>query len=274
MSLTELPVSDIVAKDRLRPVSTAGVEAVMASITELGFMKDPIHVRKMRKSGEFRLLAGGHRLEAARRLGWETIPVTAWDCNDDFARLMEIDDNLAGAELTALDSAVFLAARKRVYEKMFPQAAAATGADLVAKRWNTADIMSVVSFASTTAEKFGLTERHVRRLVSAGGNLGPDEVAKLRAAPRSVTLKDLMVIGKIGNPVERYHVVEALADGSERSAAAALKAYHSVGERPADSDPVEQSYRKLVILYDRAPAAAKRLFEDFLRERAAEADNG
>ena len=47
-------------------------------------------------------MAGAHRLTAARELGWETIKVTCWTCTDDFARLMEIDDNLAGAELTAL----------------------------------------------------------------------------------------------------------------------------------------------------------------------------
>ena len=223
-TITELPVADINVRDRLRPVSDAGVQALIASIAELGHMKDPIHVRKVKhRGGEYVLMAGAHRLTAAHQLGWETIKVTCWDCTDDFARLMEIDDNLAGAELTALDTAVFLAARKRIYEKLHPETRAATGAELIAKRWHTADTMSAVSFAQATAEKFGLTDRHVRRLILAGNALGPDEVRRLRAAKRPATLKDQMEIGKIGSPTERYHVVDCLAEGRTKNASAARK---------------------------------------------------
>lgn len=51
---------------RLRPVSESGVESLIASISETGVMKDAIHVRK-KKDGSLHLIAGGHRLEAARR---------------------------------------------------------------------------------------------------------------------------------------------------------------------------------------------------------------
>ena len=105
-------------------------------------------------------------------MGWTEISAHIWtDVTDDWARLMEVDDNLAGAEMNALDTAVFLAERKRVYEKLHPETKASTGAALVAHRWNTADIMSVVSFASATAEKFGMTDRHVRRMIAAGARL-------------------------------------------------------------------------------------------------------
>ncbi|EEX13695.1 ParB domain protein nuclease [Citreicella sp. SE45] len=140
-SIAELRVDQIVVRDRLRPVSEAGVAALTASISEMGVMKDPIHVRKVKhRGGEFVLMAGAHRLTAARELGWETIKVTCWTCTDDFARLMEIDDNLAGAELTALDTAVFLAERKRIYEKMNPQTRA--GVAGAAARWDASDIVS------------------------------------------------------------------------------------------------------------------------------------
>ncbi|WP_159966781.1 ParB N-terminal domain-containing protein, partial [Profundibacterium mesophilum] len=109
---------------RLRPVSEAGVLSLVASIGELGVMKDPIHVRRVpHRGGALELMAGGHRLEAARRLGWTDIPATVWTCSDDWAHLVEIDDNLGGSELGALDTAVFLAARKRIYEKLHPEAA-------------------------------------------------------------------------------------------------------------------------------------------------------
>ncbi|NIZ13935.1 ParB N-terminal domain-containing protein [Phaeobacter sp. HF9A] len=261
-SIAELPVDEIQMGNRLRPVSPAGVEAIKASITELGVMKDAIHVRKVRRSGKIELLAGGHRLTAARELGWPTIKVVCWDCNDDFARLMEIDDNLAGAELTALDTAVFLAERKRVYEKLHPETKAATGSDLVAKRWDTADTMSTVSFAKSTAEKFGISDRHVRRMVSAGSVLTGGDTHRLRSSERPVTLNDLTEIAKIGDVAERYRVIDLLAEGQVKSARDARKTWASEqgkGVTPPMNN-TEKTWQRLQDAWKRAPKAGRVTF--------------
>ena len=180
MKIDRVKVGEVLVTARLRPVSEAGVESLLASIAEIGVMKDAIHVRQ-KKGGQLVLIAGGHRLEAARRLGWEEIEAKVWaDVTDDWARLMEIDDNIAGAELNPLDTALFLAERKRVYERLHPETKAKVGAELVACRWNTADTMSVASFAAATAEKFVMTDRHVRRLIAAGSRLDPRDVQLLR----------------------------------------------------------------------------------------------
>ena len=258
MTINRVKVADVVVRERLRPASEAGVESLIASITETGVMKDAIHVRNTK--GGLRLIAGLHRLEAARRLGWEEIEAKVWtDVTDDWARIMEIDDNLAGAEMNALDTAVFLATRKAVYERLHPETKAAVGAALVGKRWNTADTMSVVSFAKATAEKFGIDERHVRRLVAAGAKLTAKDAADLRAAPRQITLKDLSVIAKIGSPTDRYSVVEQLAAGRAKSAAAALKSL-SGGDAPLPEAPVEAQFKALSSAWARASAAARKRF--------------
>jgi len=260
-TMTEVPVAEIETGTRLRPVSEAGVAALIASIGELGVMKDAIHVRKVKhKDGKLVLMAGAHRLEAARRLGWTVIPAKVWTCSDDWAQLMEIDDNLAGAELCPLDTAIFLARRKEVYERLHPETRAAIGAELIAKRWNTADIVSVVSFAAATAEKFGMSDRHVRRMIAAGVRLDPRDTALLRKAPRPVTLKDLMEIGKIGSVPERYHVVEALADGTVKTAAEARRSYALNGRSLPEKDPVEAAFKTLRDTWSRAPKAARRRF--------------
>lgn len=261
-TVTELPVADIEMTDRLRPVSEAGVAALIASIGELGVMKDPIHVRRMPK-GRWRIMAGGHRLTAAQRLGWETIQVTAWRCGENFARMMEIDDNLAGAELTALDTAVFLAARKRVYEALHPETKAATGAVLAGKRWNASDTMSLASFADATAEKLGKSKRHVERLVRAGEAIS-GHAHQLRSAPRPVALADLMEISKIGDLSERYAVVEALEAGTAPSAAKARKAY--AAEQGRGPTPLSDHDAKLMKLIDAWSRAGKRARRAFLEE--------
>jgi len=249
-------VADIVCRDRLRPVSEAGVAALLASIGELGVIKDAIHVRK-KKDGSFHLMAGGHRLEAAKRLGMATIPVKAWTCTDDWARLMEIDDNLAGAELTPLDTAVFLARRKEVYERLHPE----TSRGLAGAKARWSDARDLGSFASTTAEKLGITERQVQRIVAAGERLDPRDAQLLRNAPRPVTPKDLTEISKTTSAPERYHVVETLAAGKAKSAAEARRSWAArESSAIAPKDPVEEAFKALRTAWRRAPKAARRRF--------------
>ena len=258
-SITELPVDDIQMGTRLRPVSKAGVEAIKASITELGVMKDAIHVRKHKRGGKIELLAGAHRLTVAQDLDWPTIKVVCWDCNDDFARLMEIDDNLAGAELTALDTAVFLAERKRVYEKLHPETK--HGGDRRSASFQT-DMMSVRSFAEATAEKFGLTDRHVRRMVSAGSVLTGGDAHRLRSSGRPVTLNDLTELAKIGDVSERYRVIDLLAEGKVKSAKDARKTWASEQNRGVTPpmNNTEKTWQRLQDAWKRASKAGRVTF--------------
>lgn len=259
-----VPLAEIITEGRLRPPSEAGVESIMASIQEVGVMKDPVHLRR-KKNGTLVLIAGGHRIEAAKRLGWEQIEAKIWiDVTDDWSRMMEIDDNLAGAELTALDTAVFLAARKEVYERLHPETKAGVFKGNRHTGSLVADMMSVTSFARVTAEKFGIDERHVRRLVSAGGKLSKADVALLRAAPQPVTLKDLSDLAKIGDDPARIEVVRGFSGGDFKKIGAALKARaaREAGVKPTIKDPVEMAFGALRTLWARAPKAAKRRFLD------------
>jgi ParB family transcriptional regulator, chromosome partitioning protein len=271
--LQRIRLSDVKVDQRLRPVSHAGVQAILASVADIGRIKDPVHVRRSKKG--LTLLAGGHRMAAYAELGIEEADAWVWSgITDDHARLIEIDDNLAGAEMTALDTAVFLAERKRVYEKLHPETRAKTGAALAAARWDAADIVSVASFVATTAEKFGMSDRHVRRLVAAGEKLGVDS-ARLRHCPRPITLKDLSDIAGIKEPVERYAVIDALREGTARSASVALAAHRARerGDVTVEKDPVEDGFNALMKAWSRAPMAAKKRFLLEMRTEVWEAQN-
>lgn len=258
-SKTSLPLAQIEMGHRLRPVSEAGVATIVASVREIGQIANPVVVRQMRRKGEtvWIVLDGAHRLAAAVELGWDEVPVRVFECTDDQARIMEIDANLAGAELNPLDTAVFLASRKAVYEKMHPETKAGVAGGL-ARQGLASDMMS---FADVTAEKFGMSKRHVERLVAAGTRLGPDEVAKLRAAPRQVTLKDLQDIAKIKTATDRYGVVAALTEGRAKNASSALKTLQAPVETP-QKDPVEDQFSTLKTAWKRAGAQARRRFVD------------
>lgn len=260
-SLTELPISEVLVENRLRPVSDVGVTALLSSIETLGVMKDPIQVRKVKhRAGALVLIAGGHRLEAARRLGWETIPATVWDCTDDWARLMEIDDNVAGAELSVIDTAVFLAERKDVYERIHPE----THAEAFKGNRHTgklaADMMSVASFAAVTAEKFGISERHVRRLVSAGSAMQRVGVEKLRTSQAPVTLADLMAFAKM-TLSQQDAAAGYVSDGTVRTIRDARKRILS-GDAPPKPvhGSAEQKELSLADAWERAPMDVRRAF--------------
>lgn len=261
LTLSRVRIADVIVGHRLRPVTDAGVESLIASIGETGVMKDAIHVRK-KKDGALHLIAGGHRLEAGRRLGWDDIEAKVWaDVTDDWARLIEIDDNLAGAEMNPLDTAVFLAARKAVYERLHPEAK--RGGDHKSPAFkNQTDIVSVASFVRATADKFGLSDRHVFRLLAAGSALTPIEAKELRAAPRQITLKDLGELAKLSISFERSAVISALVDGKAKSAADARKLWKAreSGVEPIVKDPVEQGFKALTAAWARAPLAAKKRF--------------
>lgn len=254
-----VPLADIETKHRLRPVSEAGVESLIASISDLKVMKDAIHVRKVR-DGKLILIAGAHRLEAAKRLGWSEIEAKVWtDVTDDWARLLEVDDNLAGAEMDPLDTAVFLATRKRIYERLHPETRAGVAGAMA--RHHAADMMSVASFATATAQKFGLSDRHVRRMVAAGEALGPDEVLKLRSSER-VTIADLQTLSQVTSAPERYAVINAMASRTAKSAADARRRYAAEqdGSNTVVKVPVEEELQCLMRAWKRASAAARRRF--------------
>ncbi|MEO1951776.1 ParB N-terminal domain-containing protein [Thioclava sp.] len=272
MTVDRVAVAEVTTADRLRPVSEAGVESLIASIGEVGVMKDAIHVRQ-KKGGTLHLIAGAHRLEAAKRLGWNEIEAKVWtDVTDDWALLMEIDDNLAGAEMNALDTAVFLARRKEIYERLHPETK--RGVAGAAARWDATEPSSV-AFVTATAEKFGLSDRQVRKIVAAGLRLDPKDVSDLRSAPRAVTLKDLTEIGKINDPVERYRIVEGLASGKAKSVRDVLRTLRPANETEP-KDPVETSLKGLSEAWSRAPLAARRRFleahEEELRKLLANDD--
>nr|WP_246534538.1 ParB N-terminal domain-containing protein [Aliiroseovarius lamellibrachiae] len=252
------------AEKRLRPVSEVGVESLIASINELGVIKDPIHVRRKGRGNDtlLVLIAGGHRLAAAKRLGWDDIPARVWaDVTDDFATLMEIDDNLSGAELSVLELSVFLAKRKRVYERLHPEVKHGAQGGRGGNQ-NEADIMS---FSKSVAEKRELSDRHIRRFIQIGEALSEREVATLGAAKAPLKLKDLLELAKINEPIVRADVVGKLAEGSVKSAAEAM-AMLKPAASTAPKDPADDAFNALLKAWTRTPMAAKRRFVDELRD--------
>ncbi|WP_044008637.1 ParB/RepB/Spo0J family partition protein [Leisingera methylohalidivorans] len=246
-----LQVSDIQVVERLRTASPTAVASIVSSIHEVGSILQPLLVRRV-KDG-YRLMDGLHRLTAAKEAGLEEVPVKVSECTNDQAIRIEVDANVAGAPLTPLDMAVFLAEHKRLYELDNPETA--RGKAGAHGRWNATDIMSVASFSANAAEVFGKGGRHIRRLISVGEKLSKEEIAQLRSAPNRVQFKDLEHIAKCSAEADRSAICIALGQGEAKSAKEALNRMKSPGD-PVQSTP-EMQASKLSDAFARASKAAR-----------------
>ncbi len=255
--IQSLPVADIQVEERLRTASAPAVASIVSSIHELGGILQPLLVRRIK--GGYRLMDGLHRLTAAKEAGLEEVPVQVTECTNDEAIRIEVDANVAGAPLTALDMAVFLAEHKKLYELDNPETV--QGKAGARGRWNATDKMSVASFAANAAEVFGKGERQIFRLISVGEKLSREEIAQLRSAPNRVQFKDLEHIAKCGEQADRSAICAALGAGEAKSAREVLNGKKAPGE--AAQTKSEAQSEKLSEAFARASKAAKL---DFVRK--------
>lgn len=109
-------VADVVVANRLRPVGGEQVNTIAASMREIG-LQSPILIRYAEEMivdgremcGVPVLVAGAHRLAAAKQLGWERIEAVDIAGDDVDARLAEIAENLHRSELTVQERAEHVA---------------------------------------------------------------------------------------------------------------------------------------------------------------------
>ena len=81
--MESVAVASIIVENRFRK-ELGDIEKLMKSISEVGLLQ-PIGVDALR-----RLVFGGRRLEAVKRLGWTLVPVKIVDCD---ALIAEHDEN-------------------------------------------------------------------------------------------------------------------------------------------------------------------------------------
>jgi|694.fasta_scaffold02092_12 ParB/RepB/Spo0J family partition protein len=162
-----IAVNGIAYARRLRGLNDENVKRLCASMREVGLI-NPITLRPQKGVGYW-LVAGLHRLEAAKRLHWDSIPAIIVEAEDTEARLAEIDENLMRGELTPAERALHVAERKRLYEEMHPETK--NGGDRKSSKISSQTLRSdqIDRFTADTARKTGTSERKVQ-LDAARGN--------------------------------------------------------------------------------------------------------
>jgi ParB family chromosome partitioning protein len=183
-------VAKIVIGKRRRALDPVKVDDLAASIRRVG-LRHPITVTPMFEgdveagfrrgkkvyADQMRLVAGLHRLEAVKKLGWRTIPVSVIPHRYPLhCELWEIDENLARAELTELERGEHLADRKAIYEQLHPETKAGAAQALGMNRALGNDVSDKLAptFTADTAAKTGLSQRAIERAIHRAENITPE----------------------------------------------------------------------------------------------------
>jgi ParB family transcriptional regulator, chromosome partitioning protein len=167
---------------RLRSTDAAQVKALAESIKEVGLL-NPITVyrREIIRDGQpvegYGLVAGAHRLEACKILGWQEVPTVAVDLSDDARVIAECDENLCASSLTKSERALFTRRRKEAYEALHPETA--HGGDRKSSR-KLCDLNEPARFTADTAAKTGQSERAVQLDAERGEKIAPAALEKIK----------------------------------------------------------------------------------------------
>lgn len=129
MEVRSIPLERVLRPSTARTLDKATVAALATSIAEIGLIQPivvverGVPVRGIVEPG-FLLIAGGHRLEAMKSLGREFIDARVVTGEALETELIEIDENLCRAELSASQRVAHVARRKQIWEALHPAPAA------------------------------------------------------------------------------------------------------------------------------------------------------
>ncbi len=167
------------------------VRELADSISAVGLL-NPITVDR-----DYILIAGLHRLEAAKLLGWAEIECNVSSLEGLQAELAEIDENFVRADLETLEFGKLLLRRKEIYEMLHPQVK--NGGDRKSEKIRTrrARSDSDKSFVRDTADKLGISTRSVEEKIQIARDMTPRAQEIIQDADRKIKKKDLVKLSRM-----------------------------------------------------------------------------
>ena len=186
----KVKISNIIINPGRRDTQQRNVEELARSIAAVGLM-NPITVTQ-----DNTLIAGLHRLEAAKLLGWTEIECTVSDADGLQAELAEIDENFVRAGLSHRELGDMLLRRKELYEAIHPETRQGQRNGQTVKNDNLT-VLAAKPFSEDTADKLGISKRTVERLVQTAANLTPEAKKTIRDAGDKITKGDALKISRL-----------------------------------------------------------------------------
>ena len=186
----QMKISEIKINPGRRDTQQRNVEELARSIAAVGLM-NPITVTQ-----DNTLIAGLHRLEAVKLLGWTEIECVVSEADGLQAELAEIDENFVRAGLSHRELGDLLLRRKELYEAIHPETRQGQRNGQTAKNANFS-LLETKSFAQDTADKLGVSKRTVEQLVQTARDLTPEAKKTIRDAGDKITKGAALKISRL-----------------------------------------------------------------------------
>lgn len=211
----QIPIYQININAGRREADPEAVQKLADSISKVGLL-NPITVDQ-----EYTLIAGLHRLEAAKRLGWTEIKCTVSNLEGLQAELAEIDENFVRKDLSDDEFRELLLRRKEIYEGLHPEAKATY--DGGAFRGNqhqkvvaAKNAATTKSFVQDTAEKTGKSPRTIRQVLQTAKNMTPEAKSIIQGADTKVTKSNALKLSRLA-PEQQKEAAAQLVVGEIHS---------------------------------------------------------
>ena len=185
-----IKISEIKVNPGRRDTLQRNVEELARSIAAVGLM-NPITVTQ-----DNTLIAGLHRLEAVKLLGWTEIKCVVSEADGLQAELAEIDENFVRAGLSHRELGDLLLRRKELYEAIHPETRQGQRNGQTAKNANSS-LLEAKSFSQDTADKLGVSKRTVEQLVQTARDLTPEAKKIIREADTKITKGAALKISRL-----------------------------------------------------------------------------
>lgn len=215
-----IPISEIKINPERRKADPAHIKELSKSIADVGLL-NPITVNE-----DHTLIAGLHRLEAAKLLGWTEIECTVCGIDSIRAELAEIDENVIRRNLTNTELNDLLARRKKLYETLHPETIARNRPGHVSNHQGSSDKLSpesrVKSFVEDTAEKLGVSTRTVERHLYLAEHLTPKVCEILKKMDKQPPRCELMKLARL-EPGQQEECAALFMSGEIKSVDTYLK---------------------------------------------------
>jgi len=263
MKILSIPLDEIDASGRTRPVSEAAARQMAADIAERG-QRQPVEVARV-KGGGWRLVSGGHRYLACRLLGRTAIDALEVKGNDLELRRDEHLDNLTSNTLTMLERAVALADLRRIYTRLHPETK--RGGDRKSADFKQENQSANFAFCSAVVARSEIKRRAILQSAAIGDGLAASVIERLRGSAIEDNQRELELLSR---QAARLQVkIVGLLLQAENPARTVAEAIGRIEGRTA-ADAQQKALSALVDRWGRMPKAARRAWVMALPEDQAD----
>ena len=206
--LMRIKLTDIIIPEGRRAIDLDKVVVLAESIKIIKIIGGLIHPITIDKDRV--LIAGAHRIEAYKTLGFEEIECTEFDGEQLEAELVEIDENLMRNELDDITVGEMVLRREEILEALGLRAKSGTNV----KNLGTGACAAPVQTTADIAKEVGISERTLQENKQLAKNLIPE--AKEARREKRITKDTALAMTRLAPDQQRETLEKCEKEGNGR----------------------------------------------------------